>query len=188
MRQLRTWRCRAAALAAGLLLAGVAHAEPAWIRPQVSLNLRTGASNQHRIIGSVETGDEVQVMQRKENWTRVRTSEGKLGWIPGGYLSPEAPPTRRLQQLESETTGLRERLASLEETNARLESSNTALQERETGQRSELERLDTENRELKAGARWPEWITGATILAVGMAVGAILSKTSGRRASRRIRL
>jgi hypothetical protein len=42
--------------------------------------------------------------------------------------------------------------------------------------------------ELRAGARWPEWITGACLLAVGMLMGAIVQSVNGRRARPRIRL
>jgi hypothetical protein len=41
--------------------------------------------------------------------------------------------------------------------------------------------------ELRAGARWPEWIAGASILAVGMLMGAILQSANGRRARPKIR-
>ena len=42
--------------------------------------------------------------------------------------------------------------------------------------------------ELKAGARWPEWITGAAILASGMLVGSIVQTWASRRPRSRIRL
>ena len=90
--------------------------------------------------------------------------------------------------MESEAAALRERVGELESANSGLESSSQALREREASRNAELERLAAENRELKAGARWPEWITGATILSVGMLVGAALARLGGRRQSRRIRL
>ncbi len=181
------WRT-AGLLLAGILFAASAHAETAWVRGQVRLNVRTGASNEHRIVGTLETGDQVTVRRRQGKWTEVSTSDGKRGWIPGGYLSPEMPAQIQLERLEGEAAELRARVAELETANTGLEGSNGALQEREAGRNAELERLAAENRELKAGARWPYLITGATILTVGMIAGAALRRAGGRRQSRRIRL
>ena len=62
------------------------------------------------------------------------------------------------------------------------------LSTRDESQRTEIQTLTRENMELKAGARWPEWITGACILAAGMLMGAILQSISARRSRPRIRL
>ncbi len=59
--------------------AGIAAAEPAWIKGSIRLNLRSGAGTQYKILQSVETGDAMTVLGRAENWTRVRTSEGIAG-------------------------------------------------------------------------------------------------------------
>jgi SH3 domain protein len=184
----RWWAAAALGLGLALLGVGAARAESAWVRSEVRLNVRTGPGSEYRIVAGLKTGDAVTVLRRSDQWTRVRTAAGKEGWIPGGYLSTQPPPRIRLGQLEAETETLRKQVASLEEEGARLTDSNEGYQRRETGQREELERLAAENRELKAGARWPEWITGATILSVGMVVGAILARLGVRRQSRRIRL
>jgi hypothetical protein len=41
---------------------------------------------------------------------------------------------------------------------------------------------------LHAGDRYPEWITGASILAAGMLLGSVLYRASTRRQQTRIRL
>ena len=55
-------------------------------------------------------------------------------------------------------------------------------------QRLEIDRLTRENYKLRANARWPEWITGAGIVLVGMALGALLGRNAGRRRQPRVRL
>jgi SH3 domain protein len=183
----RGWRA-AGLLLAGILLAASAQGETAWVKGHARLNLRTGPSNEHRIVGALETGDAVTVRSHQDKWTEVSTADGKRGWIPAGYLSSEMPAQLRFERVETEAVELRARVAELEAANTGLESSNRALRERESGRNAELERLSAENRELKAGARWPYLITGATILTVGMIVGAALKRAGGRRQSRRIRL
>jgi SH3 domain protein len=167
-----------------VLTGETASAEEAWVGGEVRLNLRSGPSMGHRIRGVIVTGDRVTVLERSEEWTQVRSGDGEEGWIPAGYLAAQAPPTVRLSQLESEVETLR---SSLEETSARAETlaaENTTLSGRDQEQQDQVVSLTRENLDLKAGARWPYLITGASILAAGMLLGLLLSRASGRRKAR----
>lgn len=176
------------ALAVPLFSAPPADANTGWVRGNIRLNLRAGAGTQFKILGAVETGDQMEVLATGESWTRVRTAEGQTGWIPAGYLETEPPPTLRLEQLESETATLRTQLEEIRAEAASLRESNATLASTDSGQREQIESLKIENYELRAGSRYQEWITGALILAGGMIVGAILHRNSTRRPSSRIRL
>jgi SH3 domain protein len=174
--------------AALLVAPGGARAEAAWIKEELRLNLRSGPGVQYRIMGVVETGDAVQVMKRGNGWTQVRVADLGDGWIPEGYLQPEPPAAVRLAQSEAQTAEFRSQFESLVEKSSALEAQNKELTQRDTEQRTEIESLTRENMELHAGARWPEWITGAGILGAGMVMGAILHAVTGRRQRPRIRL
>lgn len=163
-------------------------ADIGWIRSYIRLNLRSGAGTQYKILGGVETGDELRVLSRRESWTRVQTVDGKIGWIPAGYLETQPPPTLRLQQLETETGSLRTDLEEIRTEASRLRESNATLTATDSGQREEIESLKLDNYELRAGSRYQEWITGGLILTIGMLVGAFLHRNSTRRPSSRIRL
>jgi uncharacterized protein YgiM (DUF1202 family) len=171
-----------------VLAPGLAAAEAAWVRGGIRLNLRTEPGTQYRIITGVSTGDAVTILGRTEGWTRVRLADGKTGWIPEGYLESEPPPTVQLEKLTDEVTSLRAQLESSRARAAELESTNETLAGRDEGQASEINKLKVENTELRASKRWPEWITGASVLAVGMLLGAILHRNATRRPSSRIRL
>ena len=162
-------------------------AETAWVKDEVRLNLRSGPGTQYRILQGIGTGDRVDILKRGEGWTQVRAGEGD-GWIPEGFLQSEPPAAVRLERLEAQTSDVRATIDELPEKTSTLEAENTELAERASSQESEIALLTRENVELKAGARWPEWITGAGILAVGMLMGAILQSISGRRSRPRIRL
>jgi SH3 domain protein len=177
----------AVALAAGMLSAPQANAETGWVDDQVRLNLRTGPGNQYRILTSIETGDSVEILARGDDWVQV-SKDGKQGWVPDGFLNPEPPAKVKLARLESETAELRTRSKQFGDDTEKLRGENAQLATRESEQRAELERLTRDNMELRAGARWPEWITGACLLAVGMLMGAIVQSVNGRRARPRIRL
>ena len=172
-----------------LSLALSASANTGWVKGEVRLNLRSGAGTQFKILGSIQTGDSVTVLGTHESWTRVETAERKIGWIPAGYLETEPPPKLRLEQAETEAATLRTQLEELRGQTSSLRESNATLTANDSGQREENDALKLENFELRAGARYQEWATGAMILGVGMLVGAMLHRrNSNRRSSSRLRL
>jgi SH3 domain protein len=165
-----------------------AQAETAWIRGEIRLNLRTGPGNNYRIVDSIGTGDKVDILQRTEKWTQIRLEDGKDGWIPAGYLQDEAPPAIRLGDLEKEVVELRGQLETVTAERKSLAEKNESLAGNDDEQLQQIADLTRENARLKGGQRWPEWITGAGVLCVGMLLGAAWSRTTGRRSSPRIRL
>lgn len=159
----------------------------AWVKDEVNLQLRTGAGNQYRITGRIRTGDSVEVLEVGDGWTRVRVDDGEEGWVPAGFLQEEPPARVVLERIEGDTAQLRDEVERLQAQTAALQVENERLSGQDSGQRAEIERLTRENMELRAGARWPEWITGTVIVLVGMLLGSWLSR-AGRRRQQRIRL
>jgi SH3 domain protein len=178
---------RLAAVAAALGMAGVAAAETAWVKDSISLNLRTGPSGEHRILGTVTTGDSVEIVERGEGWILVRSGEIE-GWMPAGFLQAEEPAKNRLARIDADTAALRENLERATREVGELRGQKSALADSEATLQAEVARLGRDVDQLRAGARWPEWIAGASILGVGLVLGVILQWSSGRRGARRIRL
>lgn len=162
--------------------------EASWVSGEVKLNLRRGSSTEYKIIGTVSSHEPVTILGRENGWTHVRLESGQEGWIPGGYLSSDPPPAIRLTQLEDETRTLRERLEKTEDEAERLRTENRSFDTADTEQRERIAQLTTENHELRALVRWREWVTGASILVIGMIVGAVVGRRSGRRRSNRLRV
>jgi SH3 domain protein len=164
-------------------------AQEAWVMDkEVSLTLRTGAGTQYRIIGNLTTGDVATILTRGEGWTKIRTADGKEGWVSAGFLQVSPPARVELERLERETEELRRQVAELSEKTTDLRATKDELESGDEEQRLEIDRLARENYELRAGARWPEWITGAGIVLAGMALGALLGRNAGRRRQPRVRL
>ena len=180
---------RVALLAFALIaIAWPAHSEVAWVKDELRLNLRSGPGTQYRIKGGVGTGDRMTVLQRGEGWTKVQSPKLGEGWIPAGFLQVEPPAGVRLEKSEAQTAEFRAQLESISSRTGELETSNSMLVAQDAQQKAMIEQLERENFELSSGARWPEWITGAAILGIGMLMGAILQSVSGRRQRPRIRL
>ncbi len=189
-RQIRG-RCSTAPCAGLLLvlaLAGAAGAEAAWVKDELRLNLRSGPGVEYRILGVVKTGDAVEILERGDGWTQIRAGSLGTGWIPAGYLHPEPPARMRLAQSEAQTSEFRDQLDLVSSEAEQLRQANAELTARDEEQRTSIQRLSRENFELRAGARWPEWITGAGILSAGMVLGAILRAITARRTRPRLRI
>jgi SH3 domain protein len=155
-----------------------------WIRGEVRLNLRVGPGNERKIITTIETGDTVTVLGEVEGWVNVSIADGREGWIPAGFLSDAPPATVRLEKSEKELSTLRERVDALSGDTGTLRSSNESLKKQNDVLTEANLNLAQLNRTLKAASRWPVLITGASILAVGMLMGAIMNSWTSRRAGR----
>ncbi len=178
-----------AVMALMALSAASAQAQEAWVVDRaVNLTLRTGAGTKYRIIGSLTTGDVATILTRGDGWTKVRTAEGKEGWVSAGFLQASPPARVKVEHLERDAEEFRRQAAELSENTADLRAINDKLKSNDEKQRLEINQLTRENYELRAGARWPEWITGAGIVLVGMALGALLGRNASRRRQPRVRL
>ncbi len=177
----------AAALLTPLILSDTARAERAWVKDEVRLNLRIGPDTKYRILGGLKTGDPVEILARGDGWTQVRFG-GREGWIPAGFLQPEPPAAIQLERHLNETEELRARFSTLSTEVEELRARNGELATAESAQSQEIDRLTRENLELRAGARWPHWIAGASIFLAGSLIGIIVHWSTSRRTTRRIRL
>jgi SH3 domain protein len=177
----------AASITALALAAGPARAEESWARG-APLDLRSGGTLGHRVIGAVAPGERLEVLTRSNGWARVRTPTGKEGWVLEAHVDAQAPPLERVGVLEAEAARLRAQLAGLETEREQLRTAAGELEGRDAERTGELDRLLRENAQLSAGVRWIEWLTGAGLLAVGMLAGALLRGFLGGRRATRIRL
>ena len=182
---------RPALLLAGLVvllgLPVASHAEQAWIKDEVRLHKRTGPGTQYRILSAVKTGDQFEVLSRAESWTQVRDAKGDA-WIPAGYLQNEPPARIQLERYIAESAQMRSDHGQLTTEVEELRSAKAALTEQNALLDALTKKFERENFELRAGARWPEWISGASILIVGGILGMIVHASTARRQTRRIRL
>ncbi|MDN3650428.1 TIGR04211 family SH3 domain-containing protein [Reinekea marina] len=93
-----------------------AYAETVWLSDNLWVNVRTGPSNEFRVLKTVQSGTRMEVLEKPEDgdFYRVRTENGLEGWIPSRYLIDE--PTGRLlaESLAAEKAQLQQQLESIE--------------------------------------------------------------------------
>ena len=124
-------------LTALLATAGLAQAETRYVTDQLEATLRTGESVTHRIIRMVESGTALEVLgtNAKSGYSRVRTEDGREGFILTRQLMDEAPPRERVIQLEAKLKELQQapeqlsaKLAALQDEYSTLERSHAKLE------------------------------------------------------------
>lgn len=131
-----------------LLATATAKAETLYVNDLLIITLRTGQSNQHQILKTLPSGSKLELLERGDNYSRVRTTEGIEGWVLSQYLV--TTPVARLQlagiknklaSVQSENTRLKAELESVTEQESTLRSTYEALVEQQQTLEQELERL-----------------------------------------------
>jgi SH3 domain protein len=98
-----------------LAWAGSAAAESVWVSDQFEITLRSGPSTSNAIQLMVDSGTELEVLERdaESGYTRVRTQGGTEGWVLTRYLMNEPSAREQLQTLTGQLTNANSRGTSL---------------------------------------------------------------------------
>ncbi|MFC0268231.1 TIGR04211 family SH3 domain-containing protein [Kushneria aurantia] len=103
----------------GLLLgAGVSAAcaeESRWISDDLSTWVRSGPTDSYRIVGTVNAGDPVTLLESQNDYSRIRTEDGETVWIPNGDLQSERSVQARMPALRTRVEELTGRLENIDE-------------------------------------------------------------------------
>lgn len=100
-------RYRNYAAAAGLLLtvtsfdATAQSANQAWVTDELSTYVRSGPTDGYRIIGTLNAGEQVEVLETSGDYTRVRNSDGNAVWVLSSELQQTPSAVEQLPALEA---------------------------------------------------------------------------------------
>ncbi|MCG6893022.1 MAG: TIGR04211 family SH3 domain-containing protein [Desulfobacteraceae bacterium] len=138
-----------AAILVGIWFAAPAGAEMMYVTEIVKITVRTGKGTDHKIIELLPTGEQVNVVEKGPEWSRVQLSGGRQGWVLTRLLTQEPPSRIELEKLRKEHRELLEKTKKpLEEIN-RLESENAMLQKAMDDLRNAYEQLQASNESLE---------------------------------------
>ena len=160
-----------------------ASAATSYVSDNLHTFIHSGAGTKYKIVGSVNSGEKIKIMQTNKNtgFTLVKDSKGRSGWINSKYVSKTPGLKERLPKLENELTKLntqltkaRENIGSHSKQVSELQNANSALNE-ELQQVQALNRnlnakLDTQKNDLLM--RWFSY--GGIVGGVGLLLGLIL--------------
>ena len=76
----------------GLLIpAATSVAETVYVSEDFEITMRTGPGTDRKIISLVQSGKALEIMEKGEEWSMVRTHNGKEGWVLNRYLTASQP-------------------------------------------------------------------------------------------------
>jgi SH3 domain protein len=141
-----------------VLLALPASAATVYISDELTVPLRRGPSNSHRILhAGLPAGTALEVLgeDKEAGFTQVRTPNGTEGWVPSQYLTREpiakaqlAAAQKRIQTLEAELKTLRSNFQEQRGARTQVESRAAELDKQTQKLQAEL----AEIRRISAGA------------------------------------
>ncbi|MBE5254001.1 TIGR04211 family SH3 domain-containing protein [Mixta mediterraneensis] len=94
-----------------------AHAdEKRYISDELSTWVRSGPGDQYRLLGKLNAGEEVQLLQTNNdtNYGQIRDAEGRTTWIPLSQLSARPSLRTRVPQLEQQVKDLTDKLGNID--------------------------------------------------------------------------
>lgn len=185
------------------LISPIANAEqPHYISDNLYTYLLKGPGSQYRIVGSVNAGEPVTVLETNKDYSRITDNRGRSGWVESKFLSTDVALKQRLPVLETELTTVKAQLAeALTSNNAQNSELNKTLvqrnsqinqfETRNTQLQNELTIIQDEIRTLRAQIDTQKddllmkWFTyGGLVAGVGLLFGLLLPHITPRRRKR----
>ena len=133
-----------------ILIAGPVHAATMYVTDIVEITLRTGPSLDHKITAFLQSGQRLDIIQQNDQWSQVRTSGGRDGWVLNRYLVPEPTSKIKLESLEEKFNNLTARNAALVKENNELKAENRKYSTDLNSTDSSLKQVRDEYETLKA--------------------------------------
>ncbi len=82
-------------------------ADTAYISDKLVVGVYATAASEGERIAQLSTGEEVEIESREQDFTQVRLTDGREGWIKSSYLSAEPPAANKIPALQAELQKLR---------------------------------------------------------------------------------
>lgn len=188
-------------LACTILLSMPALSQTRYVADNLFTYMHSGPSAKYRIIGSVNAGDKVTLVQTNKDsgYSEIKDPKGRTGWIESRFVSSVEGMVTRLPRLEKELEATKAELAGFNEKAAQeqeglvrsLDSRNQQIAEMEenfTKVNDQLMLAQSEVRELRAKLDTQKedlllkyFMYGGGVAGLGLIFGLILPHVMPRR-------
>ena len=165
------------------------NAKTAYIIDNLYTFMRSGASKDYRLLGSIDAGTQLTLLSDEQNgFIKVKDDKDREGWVEAKFISESAGLKQQYQALNSEISAMQNRLRQaqvelpeLQEQNAQLTEQNAQL----LAQISQLQDSLAQEQQLKQATSAKEkrqlLTYGGAIAFLGLFLGIILTIVLSRR-------
>ena len=174
-------------LSCALLGAGIAtaHAETQYVTENLSTFLRRGAGEQFKIAGSIQAGEEVNVLDRQGKYTLIRDNKNREAWILNSDLSNTPSSKEENPKLKAQVQELTLKLSRLDgdwqQRTVEMQRRTKQAEQQSADKNRDLEAmLDAGKREI--AIQW--FIYGGSVLGVGLLFGLLIPYVLPKRRRR----
>jgi SH3 domain protein len=91
------------------------------------ITLRAGPDVSYKVIGLVNSGESVELIEERQKWSRVETDDGKVGWVMTRFLTADIPKSDLLEKLQKEHESLKGKTKRFANENEKLKSDNSDI-------------------------------------------------------------
>ena len=176
-----------------------AFAQTQYVTENLSTYLRKGPGDQFKISGTIQAGEKVTVIDRKERYSLIRDGKNREAWILNSEISTTPSSKEQTPQLKQQVQDLTLKLNNIDkdwqqrtvEIQRRAEQANqqsSELIEQNAQLKRELEMLKNKNRDLEAiqNAESREimiqyFLYGGSVLGAGLLLGLLAPLLFPRR-------
>ena len=160
-----------------------------YITENLSTYMRKGAGDQYKISGSIQAGEKITLLDRKDRFVLIRDSRNREGWVLASEISQTASPKELIPQLQQQVQDLSGRLSRIDNdwqqrtiemqrrSNAAEKQTSDLLAENAQLKR-EIEVLKNKNRSLET---MQYFIYGGVVLIAGLILGLLMPYILPRR-------
>lgn len=126
------------------------YAETRYITDRLEVTMRSGESNQYKILRMLGSGTALELLQTnsESGYSQVRTAEGAQGWVITRYLERQssarvrlATAEKQLSRIKSENQKLSEKLSQFTQENRQLRTASSKLNTENEKQSQEVTRI-----------------------------------------------
>ncbi len=124
MKKLNTWFW--IVIIGALILPTASKAETVYVSEDFEITMRTGPGNDRKIISLIKSGSPMEILEKGQEWSMVRISSGKEGWVLNRYIATSQPSAMMLERVRKDYDVIAAKYKELKEKFERLDEQKKA--------------------------------------------------------------
>jgi SH3 domain protein len=116
-------------------------ADTRYVSDRLIISVRDGQDQNAAVLGYLETGAPVEILEEKEDFLRIRTEDGIEGWVRTQYIVSEKPKVLIIDNLKNEIEALNKEIQAIKNEQ---DSASTTLSESKKMYQEKIEELTEE--------------------------------------------